>query len=477
MEYVCTGAVMKCTMGTSTAKLKATPKNVSLVGKDQANIADFVSMVNVPGFGRCRSLAYPPTAAATAANHGHLTPMPCVPGTCPFWSAVDKNSLVCGQPALLKAATLKCSFGGTISIVSPGQNKEVKAGGSASSVKDAKPKTEKELETAELAELQELDELTVEGLTPESVLDGIQTALDVAGFVPGLGAIPDLLNAGISALRGDWVNAGMCVLAAVPGVGDVAAAGKLAYKGTKLAGATVKTSKTLNKSAKVSASTAKKTTGVSKAISSSMTKSDNVVKMSDTRKTEVYEIHRNRKMEVNGKVVEDVQVTKRTITTNSIEETSASSLSNKGQFVQANNNGVGSSMDGVMSSPKNPAPSISRQNDEVVDINKYRQSKDVDLANDHSGQPFGLNVKPKSYSEDLPELKVDEKAPNIFSKDYMAPKKPEIEANPDTKRSHETVKEGSEGFQDSLKEIFKSKSKQPRVDSCDGPYGPLNIDA
>lgn len=129
MEYVCTGAVMKCTMGTSTAKLKATPKSVSLVGKDQANIADFVSMVNVPGFGRCRSLAYPPTAAATAANHGHLTPMPCVPGTCPFWSAVDRNSLVCGQPALLKAATLKCAFGGTISIVSPGQNKEVKAGG------------------------------------------------------------------------------------------------------------------------------------------------------------------------------------------------------------------------------------------------------------------------------------------------------------------------------------------------------------
>lgn len=245
---------MKCTMGTSTAKLKATPKNVSLVGKDQANIADFVSMVNVPGFGRCRSLAYPPTAAATAANHGRLTPMPCVPGTCPFWSAVDRNSLVCGQPALLKAATLKCTFGGTISIVSPGQNKEVKAGGSASSVKDAKSKTEKELETAELAELQELDELTVEGLTPESVLDGIQTALDVAGFVPGLGAIPDLLNAGISALRGDWVNAGMCVLAAVPGVGDVAAAGKLAYKGTKLAGATVKTaakSTTVAKSAKV----------------------------------------------------------------------------------------------------------------------------------------------------------------------------------------------------------------------------------
>lgn len=126
MEYICTGAKLKCTMGTDLATLRATPKNVTLTGKDQANIADYVSMVNVPGFGRCRSLAYPPTASATAAHHGHLTPMPCVPGTCPKWTAVDPNSLVCGEPALLKPATLKCSFGGTISIVSPGQNLEIK---------------------------------------------------------------------------------------------------------------------------------------------------------------------------------------------------------------------------------------------------------------------------------------------------------------------------------------------------------------
>lgn len=127
MKYVCTGATLKCTMGTSNAKLKATPKNVSLTGKDQANIADFVSMVNVPGFGKCRSLAYPPTAAATAAHHGKLTPMPCVPGTCPKWSAVDRNSLICGEPTLLESATLKCSYGGTISIVDPGQSLEIKA--------------------------------------------------------------------------------------------------------------------------------------------------------------------------------------------------------------------------------------------------------------------------------------------------------------------------------------------------------------
>lgn len=126
MEYVCTGATLQCSMGTSNSKLIATPKNVSLVGNDQANIADFVSMINVKSFGKCRSLAYPPTASATAAHYGKLTPMPCVPGTCPKWSAVDPDSLVCGEPALLKPATLRCVYGGVISIVNPGQNKEIK---------------------------------------------------------------------------------------------------------------------------------------------------------------------------------------------------------------------------------------------------------------------------------------------------------------------------------------------------------------
>lgn len=126
MEYVCTGAKLRCTCGTSQSTLKATPKNVTLVGHDQANIADTISMANVPGFGRCQSLAYPPTAAATAANYGHLTPMPCVPGTLPRWSAIDPNSLVCGEPALLKPATLQCMYGGVISIVNPGQDKEIK---------------------------------------------------------------------------------------------------------------------------------------------------------------------------------------------------------------------------------------------------------------------------------------------------------------------------------------------------------------
>lgn len=126
MEYVCSGATLKCSMGTETSTFKASPKNVSLVGNEQGNISDFVPMDNVKPFGKCRSVAYPPTAAATSANYGKLTPMPCIPDTCPKWKAVDPNSLVCGEPALLKSATVGCRYGGTISIVSPGQNKEEK---------------------------------------------------------------------------------------------------------------------------------------------------------------------------------------------------------------------------------------------------------------------------------------------------------------------------------------------------------------
>lgn len=119
--YVCSGAVLRCSMGTSNGSLVATPKNVSLCSHEHANIGDHISMANIRPFGRCRSLGFPATAAATAAHHGHLTPMPCVPGTPAPWSAVNPDVIVTGRPALLNTAKLNCVFGGTITIVNPGQ--------------------------------------------------------------------------------------------------------------------------------------------------------------------------------------------------------------------------------------------------------------------------------------------------------------------------------------------------------------------
>jgi hypothetical protein len=58
------------------------------------------------------------------------------------------------------------------------------------------------------------------------VLNALQTGLSMLGFVPGFGAIADVVNAGISAARGDYIGAGFSLAAAVPFIGDFAAAGK-----------------------------------------------------------------------------------------------------------------------------------------------------------------------------------------------------------------------------------------------------------
>lgn len=121
-SYVCSGATMRCTMGTSTAKLTVLPsRTVFLTGKPMANISDHLTMKNLAPFGRCRSLGFPATASATAAHHGHLTPMPCMHNT-PFpWMNGKMDYIVKGYPALLKSCTCPCMWGGTISLITNGQ--------------------------------------------------------------------------------------------------------------------------------------------------------------------------------------------------------------------------------------------------------------------------------------------------------------------------------------------------------------------
>lgn len=121
-SYVCSGAMMKCTMGTSLAKLTVLPsRTVFLTGKPMANISDHISMVNLAPFGRCRSLGFPSTAAATAAAQGNLTPMPCMHNTPMAWNLGKDDYVIKGQPALLKSCTCQCMWGGTISLIDDGQ--------------------------------------------------------------------------------------------------------------------------------------------------------------------------------------------------------------------------------------------------------------------------------------------------------------------------------------------------------------------
>jgi RHS repeat-associated protein len=53
--------------------------------------------------------------------------------------------------------------------------------------------------------------------------------LDVAGFIPGIGEVADLVNAGLYALEGDWGNAAISLAGVLPG-GDALKAGRLAKK-------------------------------------------------------------------------------------------------------------------------------------------------------------------------------------------------------------------------------------------------------
>lgn len=75
--------------------------------------------------------------------------------------------------------------------------------------------------------------------TPAEIdpIDALQLVLDLAGMIPGAGAIPDLLNAAISLMRGDFVGALFSAGAAVPAVGDAAGAAKILKNADKYAAA------------------------------------------------------------------------------------------------------------------------------------------------------------------------------------------------------------------------------------------------
>ena len=63
-----------------------------------------------------------------------------------------------------------------------------------------------------------------------SVMEIVHGALDIAGFIPVLGAIPDGINAGIYALEGNWANAGLSAVAMIPLWGDGVKLGTIAEK-------------------------------------------------------------------------------------------------------------------------------------------------------------------------------------------------------------------------------------------------------
>jgi hypothetical protein len=63
-----------------------------------------------------------------------------------------------------------------------------------------------------------------------SILNGIQTGLDIIGLIPVVGEIADGINAIIYAARGDYINAALSAVAMVPFAGIAATGGKITRK-------------------------------------------------------------------------------------------------------------------------------------------------------------------------------------------------------------------------------------------------------
>lgn len=125
-SYVCSGAKMKCSCGDKIATLTVSPdRTVWLTDQPQANISDHVPLKNIAPFGKCHTVAFPPTGAATAAANGKLTPMPCMPNT-PFpWMNGKNDYIIKDNAALLKSSVCNCIYGGVITIYDDGQKIKV----------------------------------------------------------------------------------------------------------------------------------------------------------------------------------------------------------------------------------------------------------------------------------------------------------------------------------------------------------------
>jgi hypothetical protein len=121
-QYVCNGAMLKCSFGLAPSSLMVLPdKRVMIGGQPGANILDNKPMMNIMPFGMCQSMANPTVIAATSAAMGVLTPMPCIPVTAAPWAPGMPTTMIANQPALTNDCKLNCIWAGIIEITFAGQ--------------------------------------------------------------------------------------------------------------------------------------------------------------------------------------------------------------------------------------------------------------------------------------------------------------------------------------------------------------------
>ena len=118
----CMSAMCKCSNGAAPSTFMALPIHQTLTtSRPDANIQDHIPFLNVMPFGMCDSMANPMVAAATAADLGVLTPMPCLPMTTSPWLVGAPTVMLQNNPMLDKNSTLMCNWAGAIKIQMPGE--------------------------------------------------------------------------------------------------------------------------------------------------------------------------------------------------------------------------------------------------------------------------------------------------------------------------------------------------------------------
>lgn len=118
-KFVTMGATLQCSMGLSPCSLMVTGMRPTCCNMMMAVTTDY-TMANIPTFGMCQSLANPAVASATSAAMGVLTPSACTPMIAAPWSPGSMQVKVSNIAALTDNSKCMCSYGGTISITSPG---------------------------------------------------------------------------------------------------------------------------------------------------------------------------------------------------------------------------------------------------------------------------------------------------------------------------------------------------------------------
>ena len=120
---VVSGAQIACSFGTTPSALTVVPAGQPVQGGGQlvARITDQAPNANIAPFGMCMTLSNPQVAAATSAAQGVLTPQPCIPVTTAPWTPGSPTVSSGGTPALTSDSQCMCAWGGSITIVSPGQ--------------------------------------------------------------------------------------------------------------------------------------------------------------------------------------------------------------------------------------------------------------------------------------------------------------------------------------------------------------------